>query len=535
MVTALRSRTARTLAAILTMALFAIAVARCFQNFPAVYDIALWDETTYMATGLNPAIPLPGSYEWAGLYSLLYRGLGHLIADPIDVHLGGGLVFILTTLALLFLALLILSRSPAVATAGAALFMISGAALVLPRVTLAATALLAVWLCFAHRRPPVVQLAAAALTAFLMSFIRPEYALSFLLLTAAALAALAWQGVRALRGKSGSAARGVPTAILLLCAVAGLCVIWSIPWPQGGGRAFFAFAQHYAYRAVTTQGLAIDPWIEWKAFTDTAFPGATSVAAAAMVNPAAFAGFVLANLADGVRGMGGWLLDFWTSAWGDGAPLRLAALALFTTATAAALALGVAARDRPAWRNDITTAVILLAFAAPVVLATVLIYPRAHYLIQLLFMALALVALLAAGDGRGRGVWLGPLAGAAALVLTPVLPAVPQPAVDIIQALRLFPPMQAMAELDGMWCAYLRPPCRFVILDQWPAGMPFETFLDSRGADAVMVSPRLRAIPRFAGDPWLQRTLAEPDWATFEPHPLPHGYTLLRRRTPTSR
>ncbi|MCF8507063.1 MAG: hypothetical protein K9G59_19310 [Caulobacter sp.] len=115
----------------------------------------------------------------------------------------------------------------------------------------------------------------------------------------------------------------------------------------------------------------------------------------------------------------------------------------------------------------------------------------------------------------------------AALVLTPVRPAVPQPTIEVIQALRQAGPVGAMAELDGRWCTYLDPPCRFVDLDRWSGTPPLSDYLAAERADALMVSPRLASLSHFANDAWLAGVLADPAASGFRAVPLPHGHLLL--------
>ncbi|MBF0372491.1 MAG: hypothetical protein HQL39_03640 [Alphaproteobacteria bacterium] len=517
----------RTLVVLLTAGLAIGAVWKYFQNFPQVWDIHLWDETLYMWAGLDPAATLPGPYEASGLYSMFYRLLGRLIADPVDLYHWGGLVVVGSALGALFLTLLAVSRLPAVAVIGTTLFLVSGAAMSWPRVTLGALAVIGLWVAAAHRLPLGSKLATATLAAFLGSFIRPEFSLSFVLLLPAALAVPLWERLR--HRRSPGIWWALPLGLVLL-----LSVLWMVPLPQGGGRAFFAFAQHYALHTVTKQGLAIDPGIEWKTFTDAAFPGATSLAGAMLANPGAFATFLLANLVGTGEAFANFFFHhFVGQSWGSGLPRRMAATVLFGVAAAAVLGCRLAAL-RHGWseRNrDLATGAILLLFAFPVVLSCVLIYPREHYLVTLLFVALVLMGLLTGAAGRATGpvFWLGPVVALAAVVLTPVRPPEPQPTLAVIQALRQAKPVAigAMAELDGRWCAYLDPPCRFVGLDRWSGTPPLPELMTAEKADALMISPRLLSIPRFAGDPWLAGVLADPTAAGFRAVPLPHGHLLL--------
>ncbi|MCF8507064.1 MAG: hypothetical protein K9G59_19315 [Caulobacter sp.] len=395
----------RTLIVLLTAGLAAGAVWKHFLNFPRVWDVRLWDETLYLWAGLDPAVTLPGHYEASGLYSMIYRLLGYLIADPVALYHWGGLVIAGSALGALFLALLAVSRLPALTVIGTTLFLVSGAALSWPRVTLGALAVLGLWVAAAHRLPLGPKLAAATLAAFLGSFIRPEFALSFVLLLAAALALPLWDGWRSRRPPGLWWA--VPLGLVLV-----LGVLWSVPLPQGGGRAFFAFAQHYAFRTVTEQGLAMDPWIEWKTLTDAAFPGATTLAGVVLTNPGAFAAFALANLAGIGEAFATFFHHFAGNSWGSGLPRRMAATAVFGLAAAGILGWRLAALRHgwPERRRDLATGAILLVFALPVLVSCVLIYPREHYLVTLLFVALVLTGLLAGApksDGASRGRFSG--------------------------------------------------------------------------------------------------------------------------------
>ena len=55
--------------------LFVLAVGFYYytQNFPHIFDIALYDESGYMHRGQAPGLLNFSNYEWAPLYSLFYR------------------------------------------------------------------------------------------------------------------------------------------------------------------------------------------------------------------------------------------------------------------------------------------------------------------------------------------------------------------------------------------------------------------------------------------------------------------------------
>jgi hypothetical protein len=503
------------------------------HNFPRCFDIWLWDETEYMYQGQQSGPIAFSSYEWAPLYSLFYRTISLFVPDPMHLYMAGSILILFAAYLLGAVSVLLLSGNPILTVMLTALSVFSGIYLTWPRVSFAAIALLALAIPFAlHFRRFCDKAAILVVAAFLVTFIRPEFISSLYLLsiiaTASFLAALRTE-LKGGLGHSGVLSARLRVPVLSLAAVAVLSIVWTFPIPKGGTRAFIAFGQHYALRYVNDHQLATDPWLQWEQIMAGEFPGARTVGAAFRNSPQKVLGFWARNLHELISQIWGAIsqavLD--NALFFGAAGLAFIACAIWrdkaqTTAASAEV-------RRVSLKGFLTDLSLIAIFAIPPLLGAVFVYPAAHYIIMVEFVACLLVARLLREWGLPGWPAVATVIGFGFLLAIKPLPAVEQQNVTIINALRRLPSVPQMLEVDGGWCYYLNPPCTPIFLEDSVNGAELEVVLKNQTMRAILVSPRMRSYEATHPDMALNFLFKDENRNGWVSYPLAPGYQIFYR------
>lgn len=522
------------------------------RGLPSILDLAPWDEADYLHRALVlPVSGLPDP-EWGPLYSLWYFALSRAWPDPVDLFHGGNVLLISLTTGGTYACFRRMGARPWLALAGASVYLLSLAPHVQPRPTqLALLVVLATLVAASFLRSPWAFRALLGLGLLLAATARPEYFVSFLLVSLLLGAGLAREALAAPEQRPRLLARalGYAGAVVVLLAVLGN------PFGNTSNRRFYAFCQHFAVGHVARTHLPVNPWGECARVIRSVFGDVDSLGAAARANPGAFLTHVGSNLARYPERS--WRLFF--REYGGVSPLpargppsreQVGHLALL----AAAVGLPVlwlllrwralrAALARPSVeRMAVATGAVVL----PVALSVALIYPREHYLILQGVLVLGLLAALAGAvrasspsPGWGDGLRAAALAGVLGVAVPdlgqrhagPPEPA--RPLTHLVRELRALhleahvAPGASIGMLDaqGGLPVYLGPPFRRVPLHARRAGEPLGAFLRRTHVDVVLVDGMLQE--SFPGDPELQDFLSTPGAFGYAflpvpgtPHPL---------------
>ena len=267
-------------------------------------DWPLWDEINYAARGAIWAKEGGGlgDIHSSPLYVASYGVLSHFTDLAGAIFAQHYLVKLLSTV-LLYVVLVRWWRAPLAAIAvalfwGSTEFQLEFPLLVYHSAWVWYLAGVAMY----HRWP----LAGVALVAAAMA-VRQEYQFALVMLAGW----LVWSQWKQ-RGTwktwldaAGEWKRGAVLAGLSLVVV--IAVLQGTSFAGSGGRAWFAFQQHYAVRAVVEGDNAIaNPWLEYTTLIERDFPGARSLADAWRANPQAMvrhAGYNLRNLGTELKGL----------------------------------------------------------------------------------------------------------------------------------------------------------------------------------------------------------------------------------------
>ena len=265
------------------VALLVLLAWKVTYDIASVRDVAYGDEASWlMMAALIPEQGLPHA-ESCPLYCLWYRALALVQPDPVRLYylswqLLVGLLAVTTylacraaggtrTLAVLAGFLVLNSRMLDIRNSYCGLMT---AALLLGGAAAAARCRRWSW-----------SLAVVGGSLLLASFVRPECAVSFVLVGLVSLAALAWTLLR----RPGSWRGMVTPALLVLLLTAA--VLRCFGNPLGGGRSSVAFRQWYAIHATKARRLPVNAINHYQEIFREEFGDAETVGAALRANPRA--------------------------------------------------------------------------------------------------------------------------------------------------------------------------------------------------------------------------------------------------------
>lgn len=523
-------------------------------------DLITTDEAIYVGLAWfwsDPTVPPPKQHPmYAPLYVAWYRLLMLLPVGPEflpSVNYG----LLMTALALLFHALarrLGAGRWVA-ATAASAFILNTRFAAVTPLPVHFATALLAAGvLVGTYRRSALAACGPVGFAALAACYIRHEFGTVLLALVPVYLAAGAW----ACRHAVGRRAF-LPWAAPLLVSIGTCATTIGLPLPDGP-RGLVAFAQHYAMNVAQVTGQGADLWtFRFREVLVADFGEVQTVGEAVRARPGAVAWHVGRNL-DRLPGV---VCDLLQPRM-ELAPIpRKIAHGLLLAAAGA----GLLGAFRRVWagglRGPSGQPLRAWGVAVPLVGAisggsVVLIFPREHYLILPLFFLLVLAAGHLPAPRWPTGLFGEPTraklqavgCASAVLLLTatptathrwtllrplatkwPTPVAFPQrETMTLLRESPVRPPTVVLEHHDGvpMLTAWMARPLRLVSAELKTEG--FRAFVARHNIGVVILDSRLRADPRFAGDPEFLELWDETDPGAFAILTAPGGRRVAIRR-----
>jgi len=486
-------------------------------------DIRLFDESRYLHSGITLPQGSPGAQR-APLYALWYYMLSLIQPDPAQLYFLNYRAMSILPFLLVFCALRANRVSRVVSLLCAIGLLVNFSNFpTWPKVNHFA---LLVLLCGITIVSPLterrLQTLGLVVTALLASFVRPEFFISFILLSLLYLVMLLGKG-ELLRTRR--------VAVPLLIAVA-ICLIlmffWGIPLGEGD-RTMVAFGQHYAVNWVSWHDDLRNPWTNWKAIVYDDFGAVSTPIEALRQNPTAVVRHIMRNISR----IPAELIDM----FGKFYPISEPALRAFQTACVLffggwLIMVWTGSLKTPTRRivdNSKKLAFMALQVAAiltPIVLSVILIAPRRHYLLILgVISALGLVVLVFRETSRPHShlsysffclVCLLPL-----LVIRPITDTEPLSprdnvqTIDLLRSLNIAEPVDIL-DAEGGIGIYIGDQYTYV-----PAAekeVAFSLFLQDRSIDMVILSNRLVNDARYNDDP---------EWLEFTGSPSSSGFILI--------
>lgn len=468
-------------------------------------DLALYDETFYLAAGVSlPSKGLPEA-SWGPLYAFWYHILSVFEPGKIDLFY---LNFSIICMLMPFL-LFILLRRMAVARGlalSASLWMLVcyQNISVWPKVwhfalLLILTGLLA---CTFLKSTEGIFLV-GALAALAASYARPELSLSFALIAAAYL----WT----LFGKSSGTSW--PGRVVFPCLLGGASLYFihafGMPVLSGETRLFYAFQQYFSANWVEWSHSGLDPMTDCREIILGNFGNVSGIGGALLNNPAAFLRHAFRNLVWAPIHAGSSFFLFSMFAPNKTPKTIMITQMLVTVSLAIFMIMHrtrVAMERGPRLvERDKAILLLLGLFCIPSLISTIVIFPQFHYLLgpgTLGFIALMI------GFGRRpdlRKDWVlgAAMAGTAALclVLFPVWAGnANRPVWNAVRMIDSLAISRRVTLLDGGGghTIYLPSNYRRIPYDKKEGG--FEDFMKRRKINMIVSSQKLMSDKRYAGD-----------------------------------
>ncbi len=548
---------------LLSLAILALVAVKLLVWVDRAVDLTIADEARYLYQGVKlTEVGFP-SPQWAPLYSIWYFLLNILTPGSSNIQLYY-VSFVALSVAIPLLLYGYLRRAavaPVIALLGSLFFLASYSNLnIRPYPTKFALFWVLLFLVastFLPRRWHGLVVMIALLT---MGFIRPEYAISFVL---AAILALVLVVFRVWK-KGLGAVKGVLLHGLLVAALA-VALVAILGNPLAGARNLVAFKQHVALNYTATSDPDTNPWGNENAIATQIFGEFKTIPQAAANNPPAFLRHLWINARTLPLNLARTLFEVYL-------PPRLAPRA-FAGAVFAAILVGwmvllvlcallnlryramvqaqgsaetrvpkVPALHDPANKDQLVLVAVLLALVSVPVLASSLLYhPRFHYL-QVQGLLITILGVLFVANTLKLYRWppqrtarLAALpivaAGLVALVVTPNLargwnvgkePAFPartdvRNTVDMIADLRIGGPVAFLAygaAANYSYDVYLGENFRKV-----PSGIKkgdFDQFLLKKGITMVIWPDKMLDDLNFKDDDQYERFLADPGALGFQ-------------------
>jgi hypothetical protein len=462
-------------------------------------DIGLYDETSYLQRGTwidTHGLP---TADMAPLYSLWYRALQFMVSDPVQRYFAN-YAFTMAALPIAVFLLLRTSSVPLLPSLLTGVFVLFSTLNVLnwPRVSVFALIILLIGLIIFIRseRKDGAWFAVAASTAFVL-FIRPEFALSLVLIGALWLFDM-------VRRKRGGDLITWSYSIAALVLVAALFALLGNPFTNG--RSMIAFGQHYALNVIDAGEEHVDPWTNWETIAQQDLGTTESLTTALRNAPGRIRWHVQRNLSQA--------LPTWARMYlPAGAQMSRTAWVLLI-AMAAGLLLVAGRRRKTASDGFWELFAVVFVLCLPALLSAIVIHPRQHYLI---FPAVLLLLMLVRsayrhGAGLDHGVlrWIPGVAVALLMGFLSGKSIAPKgrPTLATIEALRSLPRTQPLVilEADGGYDAYLPAGTTRIKAQELTIG-DFGPLTDST-VNVIVSSPRLERDHRFLEDPGWQQFLA---------------------------
>jgi len=519
-----------------------IAGIKLVLNIDRVSDLRMFDETIYLASGLRliaDGLPDP---QWGPLYGVWYFLLSRLTADPVSLHFLNQQVLPIAIVIALYLYLRTLAVSPAISLAASGLFLMSAILEIDPRPTHFALLILLITLIVASRtRTAIAYLSRLGIGVLLMSYVRPEYTLSVILILAIAIYELTYSFPTKVNRKRNFYEIG----LFLLSAILLLILIGN---PLSGGRSWFAFSQHFSLNWAAWNNLTLNPWDHHVDWIPILFDGADNLVAAFWNSPVLFIRHILANFNRYLnQSIALLFVSFKSFGWSAIFVNKLIFAEIVLLALVCRRIVQKRSRifrnlNRKRWRRLTVTAAVLFLAIFP---SAILIYPRSHYLIiqgalLLIILAVLFDASIPKTPREDLKIDRAIAVGSILILLTPNLAfgwclaydwcGIPrhfgaaeiphQNTVNFIRNLNIEKPVKLL-DADGGFATYLGDNYTWILPWEKSRDRNIDEFLQNNQADAILVTPTLTGHPNFRGDRQFRDLLNNPQSQGFVEYPIP--------------
>ena len=346
---------------IIVFAALLLILFKLLYRYDASLDLVGYDEASYVQTALFGPLRIDGI-----VYYLYLKILNIFIPDAANLYVANfGIVTILFAVSI-FVSAAVLLRSALLSVCFATLFTLATfTATMWPFISHFTAAVILILLIAVHFTPAKYRLLSVLIGAILLSYIRPEFSLTFIVVLVAAVVSI----VLALKA-------GRRPNFALLAAVIVCFTIFFMYNPSVGGRSYAAFAQHYALDLSKAGLFDGNPWTEAQIAMSRDFGNATTVPSLVMANPIAFFLHIIRNVGYTFYELSEMMTPLYgqDTIWGSvvaGSIFILGLVWMFDFMS-------------QLWHRSIDGVALFAATVVlPVIISVLVIFPRHHYLIMI--------------------------------------------------------------------------------------------------------------------------------------------------------
>lgn len=483
-------------------------------------DIGLYDESTYLDSGVKLIERGLPSAQYAPLYAVWYYLLSVLEKNDIKLYYANYKLLISFTTLMLYTYLRRIRVVPFIAAIFSFLYLVSGYSLFWPWIThFALLILLSFFVLATFSKSEEDYYIIAGMGILAISFIRPEYAVSFIVFCPVFLF---YMLVRLKRGFLTLKPALLKIFIFVLITIALFYIFGN---PLSGSRSWDAFCQHFSVNYVEWNNSSINPWTNAKQITRTVFGENNTIIGAAASNPKEFFRHFLYNSSNYVRNSIEALFINADVFLGIEELNKLIKYLEFLCLIVIGIYLF---KKRPQLPKKIDYLSIFLVLYIPTMLSSLLIYPRGHYLLIQGVMAIIILAdfisnaVTAGTDIKRVKIPTSLLLGMLIFVLTPNLSACRETmgrkmlpnleTIKFIQSLNITDKIN-MLEAEGGYNIYLGD--NFKRITEYDKKESFNKFILDREINMIVLSERLKNDTRFFNDKEFKYFLKRPQALGF--------------------
>jgi len=377
-----------------------LAALKLLHGFERIFDPPLGDESYYLFNGVKLAEQGLPTGEWSPLYAVWYWFLAGMewTQDNLNLYFFNQRILVVSTASALYLAMRSLAVSRMVAIVTTWIYLLSSIPVILPRPSHLVLLIILVFIALQnYLRANLDFYFFLGGLLLVCSFIRPEFYLSFLIVSAyitLLFSRAIWAG----------GDRILQSLKFLIYTFLASLLIGQLGIPTAAGdRGWQAFCQHFSLRWSWHNPTELNPWLDSSIIIKTVFGKVSNLRAAMVANPTAFLNHILGN----IKGIFQNTIDILDGSLLDQSPslkdinpqwdsvLRLLELGIFIFAIGFVIWTS-RQRSRPILTPSLQRMLTLFLFlGVPVFPAIAVIFPRYHYLIIHLVLGMICLSYLA--------------------------------------------------------------------------------------------------------------------------------------------
>ncbi len=259
-------------------------------NISSIIDVDFADESAILGRGLNLSFLNIPSDGW--VYYLWYKLLSFFTKDNLSIYCVNFAILIGLPAYFLFLIMKKLKHNNFAAMGAAVIFMVARMNVdAWPFITKFALIMFLMTIyCSLFIKGLEENLVVYMTGSMLLAYTRPEYTISFFIISILLFALLIYRCLKKEINKVGH------LKTILVIYLFNILIFYLIGNPMAGQRSIMAFGQHFSLNYVAWNNLQINPWTNWESIVEKVFGTNNSILQAMLNNPSALFRHVSTNI-----------------------------------------------------------------------------------------------------------------------------------------------------------------------------------------------------------------------------------------------